>query len=51
MLGTKFKGRIDSEAKVGYFPAIIPEITGSAYITEKNTLFWNLTNIKKLNLL
>ena len=33
MLGTKFKGRIDSEAKVGDFPAIIPKITGSAYIT------------------
>jgi len=33
ILGTKFKGRIDSEAKVGDFPAIIPKITGSAYIT------------------
>ncbi|KUK56050.1 MAG: Proline racemase [Atribacteria bacterium 34_128] len=33
ILGTKFKGHIDSEAKVGDFPAIIPKITGSAYIT------------------
>lgn len=33
ILGTKFKGCIDSETKVGDFPAIIPKITGSAYIT------------------
>ncbi|MBE3095420.1 MAG: proline racemase family protein [Actinobacteria bacterium] len=33
ILGTKFKGRIDTETKVGDFPAIIPKITGSAYIT------------------
>jgi len=33
ILGTKFKGRIDNEAKVGDFPAIVPKITGSAYIT------------------
>ncbi len=30
---TKFKGKILSETKVGEFNAIIPEITGSAYIT------------------
>jgi len=30
---TKFTGKILSEAKVGEFNAIIPEITGSAYIT------------------
>ena len=30
---TKFIGKILSETKVGDFKAIIPEITGSAYIT------------------
>lgn len=33
ILGTKFKGFINNETKIGNFPAIIPKITGSAYIT------------------
>ncbi len=33
IIGTLFKGKIVSETKVGKFKAIIPEITGQAYIT------------------
>ncbi|MBM7622538.1 proline racemase [Sporohalobacter salinus] len=33
IIGTKFKGEIIKEAKVGEFDAIVPQITGSAYIT------------------
>ena len=33
ILGTTFKGKIVSETKVGNFRAVVPEITGSAYIT------------------
>jgi len=36
ILGTLFKGRIVGKAKVGDIDAIIPEITGSAYITGFN---------------
>lgn len=36
ILGTLFKGRIVGKAKVGELDAIIPEITGSAYITGFN---------------
>jgi proline racemase len=32
-LGTQFRGRIIAETKVGPFPAILPEIRGSAHIT------------------
>lgn len=32
IIGTKFKGKILDETKVGDFDAIIPEITGKAYI-------------------
>lgn len=32
-LGTQFRGRIVAETKVGSFPAIVPEIRGSAHIT------------------
>ncbi|WP_422487342.1 proline racemase [Gudongella sp. DL1XJH-153] len=34
--GTMFKGRVLEETKVGEFDAVIPEITGSAYITGFN---------------
>ena len=34
--GTMFKGRVLEETKVGEFDAIIPEITGGAYITGFN---------------
>lgn len=36
ILGTLFKGRIVGTTKVGEFDAVIPEITGSAYITGFN---------------
>ena len=36
ILGTLFKGRIVGKSKVGNIDAIIPEITGSAYITGFN---------------
>lgn len=38
ILGTLFKARVIEEARVGVFAAIIPEITGSAYITGFNSL-------------
>jgi len=34
--GTIFRGRLIAEAKVGEYPAVVPEITGSAYITAFN---------------
>lgn len=36
IIGTMFKGRILEETKVGDYLAVIPEITGSAYITGFN---------------
>ena len=36
ILGTMFKGKALEETKVGEFDAIIPEITGSAFITGHN---------------
>jgi proline racemase len=36
ILGTVFKGRVIGVTQVGDYPAIIPEITGSAYITGFN---------------
>jgi proline racemase len=36
ILGTMFKGKALQETKVGEFDAIIPEITGSAFITGHN---------------
>ena len=32
-IGTLFRGRVVEEAQVGDYPAIIPELTGSAWIT------------------
>ncbi len=37
IIGTMFKGRVVGTTKVGDFDAVIPEITGSAYITGFNT--------------
>ncbi|MBC1353524.1 proline racemase [Listeria innocua] len=37
ILGTLFIGRVKSESKVADIPAVIPEITGSAYITGFNS--------------
>ena len=33
LLGTLFTGKLVEEVKVGPYPAVIPEITGSAWIT------------------
>jgi len=33
ILGTEFVGRIVAETRVGNLPAIVPEVTGSAYVT------------------
>lgn len=38
IMGTLFKARILKETKVGSIPAVIPQITGSAYITGVNWL-------------
>ena len=37
--GTTFRGRLIEETKVGDYPAVIPEVTGSAYITGFNHIF------------
>ena len=37
IIGTMFKGKVVGTTKVGDFDAVIPEITGSAYITGFNT--------------
>lgn len=39
MTNTIFKARATGETSVGDFSAVIPEITGSAYITAMNTFF------------
>lgn len=38
IMGTLFKARIVRETMVGTIPAVIPQITGSAYITGVNWL-------------
>jgi proline racemase/trans-L-3-hydroxyproline dehydratase len=38
IMGTLFKARVTGETVVGTFPAVIPQITGSAYITGINWL-------------
>jgi proline racemase len=38
ILGSSFKGRIVGETKVGPYKAIVPEITGTAYLTGYNTI-------------
>ena len=37
IIGTLFKGRVAEEITVGELPAIVPEISGAAYITGENT--------------
>lgn len=39
VIGTTFKGKVIGTTKVGEFDAIIPEITGKAYIVGHNQLF------------
>jgi proline racemase len=37
LIGTRFTGRITSRTAVGEYPAIVPEIEGSAWITGEHT--------------
>ncbi len=39
VLGTVYRGRIASETNIGLQPALIPEITGSAWITGQAELW------------
>ena len=41
IMGTKFKGRVLKETTVGNYKAVIPEITGRAYVTGINTLVFD----------
>ncbi|HNW87512.1 MAG TPA: proline racemase family protein [Candidatus Limiplasma sp.] len=49
--GSLFKGVVAGEATVGAYPAVIPEITGSAYITGVNQLILNSDDPKKYGFL
>lgn len=44
IIGSKFIGKIIGTTKVGDFDAVIPQITGSAYITGFNNLVWDETD-------
>jgi proline racemase len=37
LIGTRFTGRLVEEARVGDFPAVVPEITGRAWVTGTGT--------------
>ena len=37
LIGTRFNGRVASRTQVGDYPAIVPEIEGSAWITGEHT--------------
>jgi trans-L-3-hydroxyproline dehydratase len=37
VIGTRFKGRVESRTEVAGLPAIVPEIEGSAWITGEHT--------------
>ena len=39
VIGTKFEGRVIEETKFGPFKAIIPEVTGEAFITGKHEFY------------
>ena len=41
ILGTRFRGRILSETTVGRFRAVVPEVTGNAYVTGRNVLIFD----------
>ena len=38
-LGTRFVGRVADTAKVGDFDAVIPQVTGAAYLCGQATWF------------
>lgn len=37
IIGTTFTGRVSKTTQVGYLPAVIPEVSGTAYITGQHT--------------
>jgi proline racemase len=39
--GSRFRGVVVGETRVGEYPAVVPEITGSAFITGVNRLILN----------
>ncbi len=39
VLGTTFGGRVVAQARVGPYEAVVPEITGRAFVTGRNELF------------
>jgi trans-L-3-hydroxyproline dehydratase len=39
IIGTKFEGKVIQEVKFGMYNAIVPDISGTAYITGKNEFF------------
>jgi 4-hydroxyproline epimerase len=39
IIGSLFRGRVEAEAKVGDFDAIVPSVAGQAWITGHNTIF------------
>jgi proline racemase len=39
IIGSKFSGRIVEEVAFGRYAAIVPEVTGEAYITGRNELW------------
>ena len=41
ILGSSFSVKVDKTIKYGKYNAIIPEVTGDAYITGMNTFFIN----------
>jgi proline racemase len=44
MIGTLFAGRIAALTTVGDYPAVVPEITGSAWMTGRSTLLLDPTD-------
>lgn len=44
ILETKFYGRVVKETKAGDYPAVIPEVTGSAWITGFNNIVFDPTD-------
>lgn len=46
-IGTEFKGKVIDEMTIGRYKAIIPAITGSAYVTEMQQLILNRNDASK----
>jgi proline racemase len=39
ILGTRFRGRVVDTTRVGSYAAVVPEVSGRAWITGRNELF------------